>query len=87
MLKTEIERNFQIDFMKLMLKHKGNSTEERKVLQIGLGGWLCLAAFIMWGQSRLLKVAFYLITLPDNHVHTCTWVRWLATHYCTPARL
>ena len=35
-LKTEIERqlqrNFQMDFIKLMLEHKGGSTEERKVL-------------------------------------------------------
>lgn len=52
--KIEIERkpqkNFQINFIMLMLEHKGGSTEKRKVLGTDWG-WFCLAAFISWGQK------------------------------------
>lgn len=54
-IKRNHQRNFQVHFTKLMLKDKGGSTEDRKVLRTSGGGgcWLCLAAFIRWGPSRL----------------------------------
>ena len=41
------QRNFQTDFIKLMLEHNGDSTEERKALWTDLGAvcaWLLLQA-------------------------------------------
>lgn len=36
-IKRKPQKNFQTDFIKLMLEHRGDSTEERKVLQTGSG--------------------------------------------------
>lgn len=54
-------KNFQTDFIKLIiLEHKGESIEERKVLELAPRGWLCLAAFISWRQSRLVERVTFL---------------------------
>lgn len=58
--KIEIERqpqrHCQADFVKLMLEHKGGTTEERKEGPLNrLGGWLCWAAGISWGKVGVPK--------------------------------
>lgn len=58
--KIEIERqpqrHCQADFVKLMLEHKGGTTEERKEGPLNrLGGWLCWAAGISWGKVGVVK--------------------------------
>ena len=50
-IKRKPQRNFQTCFFKIMLEHKGGSTEERQSCDLAQGLAL-LAAFLTWGQSK-----------------------------------
>lgn len=36
-IRRKSEKNYQTDFIKFMLQHKGDSTEDRKVLEVAQG--------------------------------------------------
>lgn len=81
-IKGQPQKNFQADFIKLMLEHKGDSTRERKSLPDARAGsaWLLLGAGDkvlgkgwVFENRRLFESGGLAlpVTLPGNHVHAC----------------
>lgn len=58
-IKKKPQKNFQTDFIKLILEHRKAAQKKGKVLQV-VRGLLCLAAFISWGQESLGEKAGFL---------------------------
>lgn len=103
--KTEIRRkpqkNFQMHFIKVMLEHRGGSTEERKGLQTDsdlalpscfykLGTRKLARKSGLFESGKLLKKDdfLYLAKVPGNYVLSSTvWTRWQTAHYCCPRKV
>lgn len=76
------QENFQRDFTKLMLEYKGSSPKESVVLQTDSGGWLCLAAFISWGQASLCeKASFWRVVSFGGKAGFLYWLYCLVTMF------